>query len=120
MDNAPLIALLSQLRAGTIDSIEFGHPDVPMGYMSHHRIVRTPTNGGVQIAFKKVHGGMLGSGIYLGDCDDAQVLAYSEKLISDYMRPSPNPAVQKFMESRKRTSAECIYFAIPHAAVVAA
>lgn len=119
MDDRSLPSLLAQLRAGTIDSIEFGHPDVPLGFMSHHRIVLIPTNGGAQIAFKKVHGGMLGSGIYLGNCDDQQVIAHSEKLISDYMRPSPNPAVRKFMESRKKDSPDAVYFAVPHACAVA-
>ena len=53
-----LRTLLPKLREHKIYAIEFGDPERPKGFMSHHRIRNIPTHDGDQICFKLLSRGM--------------------------------------------------------------
>ena len=80
--------LLPKLRAGEISAIEFGDPQSPMGFMSHHRILFLSTGGGFQPCIKEIHRGMLGSGDYLGNADDTEILIRAQVYLTRYLRPT--------------------------------
>lgn len=117
---AKLAELLPLLRSGDIEAIEFGRPETPLSFMSHHRIMHIQTLDGVQFVIKLIHAGMLGSGIYLGDLDDSAIIQSAMKLVERYMRPSPNPAIRAYMEKRNKDRRQPEYFAIAHPKKVAA
>lgn len=113
---AQLITLLPQLRAGEIAAIEFGHSNDPMGFMSHHRVMRINTPAGSKFAVKEVARGMLGSGNYLGDCDDEAIIKKCTTMLERYYRPSANPVIRAYMESHGKVRQAPEYFAIAHMA----
>lgn len=98
--------LLKQLRAGTIEAIEFGEVRAPLGYMSHHRIMSIPTPGGPQICFKLISRGMTGSGDYIGQPDDRTIEIKAQSMLERYYAPGP---MAKYVSNVK---GRCGYFGI--------
>lgn len=98
--------LLKQLRAGTIEAIEFGEVHAPLGPMSHHRIMNVPTPSGTQICFKRISLGMTGSGDYIGQPDDRTIEIKAQSMLERYYAPGP---MAKYVDTVKD---KCGYFAI--------
>ena len=97
-----LCPLIAQLRAGEIDAIEFGAPELPGGFMSHHRIRLIPTPAGKQICFKLiVSGGMEGSGDYMGNPSDREIEIKAQSHLERYFAPSPFSAELQKLRSRR-------------------
>ena len=81
--------LLAQLRANEISAIEFGDPDAPKGFMSHHRIRIIATPAGSQVCFKHLSRGMEGSGDYIGDPTDREIEIKAQAYLERYFAPTP-------------------------------
>jgi hypothetical protein len=93
--------LIAQLRAGEIDAIEFGDPDTPKGFMSHHRIRIISTPAGDQVCFKHVSRGMEGSGDYIGNSTDREIEIKAQSYLERYFAPSPfSEQLRKLRSSR--------------------
>lgn len=102
--------LLPQLRSGNIHAIEFGDPDVPMGFMSHHRIKLIATPGGTQFCFKLISRCMEGSGDYIGNPTDREIEIRAQTYLERYFKPTPFSAhLAKF---QKKPSDKLMYFAV--------
>jgi hypothetical protein len=81
--------LIAQLRAGEISAIEFGDPEVPKGFMSHHRIRIIATPAGSQVCFKYISRGMEGSGDYMGDATDREIEIRAQSYLERYFATPP-------------------------------
>lgn len=93
--------LIAQLRTGEIGAIEFGDPDVPKGFMSHHRIRIIATPAGSQVCFKHVSRGMEGSGDYMGNPTDREIEIKAQSYLERYFAPSPfSEQLRKLRSSR--------------------
>lgn len=104
--------LLPKLRSREIHAIEFGEPDDPMGFLSHHRIEIINTPAGPKFCFREVFRGMFGSGDYMDNATDRDIEIKAQNHLHRYYAPSP------FKEMLKKRSGSyentCTYFAILH------
>lgn len=93
--------LIAQLRAGEIDAIEFGDPNSPKGFMSHHRIRLIATPAGSQLCFKTISRMMEGSGDYIGMATDREIEIKAQSYLERYFAPSPFSAELQKLRSRR-------------------
>ncbi|WP_407306674.1 hypothetical protein [Acinetobacter sp.] len=110
-DMNTLRPLLAQLRAGEIQAIEFGNPNSPGGFMSHHRIKVISTPAGSQICFKLLSRGMEGSGDYMGNADDREIEIKAQSHLDHYFQPTPFSKLLAEM-NKKLPSDSLTYFGV--------